>query len=88
MFLRDIARVIYAEDTASMNTTITVKTYNDEHKEYERVLWTGRAKDLQTWTGLGGWIVVEILIDPTTDVERFPGIETSLCNRGKIISVM
>lgn len=76
MFLRDLAKIIYAEGTASMHRHITVKAYGDG-----RTVWTGEAKDLIKYAKEHHWLVVEILVDTTdthTDV---------FTNKGKIIIV-
>lgn len=78
MFIEKIAKIIYEKDTASENTNIVVKTHNDN-----RMLWNGKAKDLQKWTKENnGWIVVEILIDDT-DKRNIPDY-----NKGKVITVI
>ena len=78
MFLKKIANNIYEDNTASKNIQITVKTHKDN-----RILWSGKAKELKDWTNENkGWIVVEILID-TSDKRNIPDY-----NKGKIITVI
>lgn len=78
MFLKKIANNIYEDNTASENIQITVKTHKDN-----RILWSGKAKELKDWTNENkGWIVVEILID-TSDKRNIPDY-----NKGKIITVI
>lgn len=83
MFLEHVANIIYTPKTDSENRLITVKTYRDN-----RVLWKGKAKELARWVKenhcrfVGGWIVVEILID-TSDKREMPDY-----NKGKVITVI
>ena len=84
MYLKDLAQIIYTEDTASENTKITVITYG----EIRKTLWTGTAKQLQDWDNIKGWIVVEVLIDQDDKMSEFPGMEKPDYNRGKIITVI
>lgn len=78
MFIEKIAKVVYEDGTASEDTPITVKTHKDN-----RVLWKGKAKELQEWAKNNqGWIVVEILID-MSDTSNTPDY-----NKGKIIAVI
>lgn len=84
MDLKDLAKIIYTEGTASENTKITVRT----HGEIKKTLWTGRAKQLQDWDKIEGWIVVEVLIDHNDKMSEFPGQEKPDYNRVKIITVI
>lgn len=77
MFLKDLARIIFADGTASEDTNIKVKTHTDK-----RILWSGKAKDLQDWEKIAGWIVVEVLVD--FEDETNPAVY----NKGKIITVI
>lgn len=78
MLLEKIAKTIYENNTASENTQITVKTHEDN-----RILWNGKAKELEKWVNENrGWVVVEILID-TSDKRNIPDY-----NKGKIITVI
>lgn len=81
MFLKDLAKVICVEGTASENTKIAVRY----HENTKRIIWEGTAKELQEYynkNDLGGWIVVEILIN------HDDGTETKDYNKGKIITVI
>ena len=78
MYLKDLSKIIYDEGTASENRDIVVKTHS-EGKE----LWKGKAKDLQSMDNIGGWLVVEVLIDESTEKEDIPDY-----NWGKIITVI
>lgn len=78
MYLKDLAKFIYTEGTASENTRITVKTHGGD----KRVLWTGKAKELQEMKNIDNWIVVEVLIDETDDTSNID------YNKGKIITVI
>ena len=63
-----------------MDVPITVRTFG----EVERVLWEGKAKDLQNWDNIKGWIVVEVLIDKSRPEEKnLPDY-----NKAKIITVI
>ena len=79
MLLEQVANICYAPRTASEDRPITVKTHIDN-----RVLWSGKAKELAEWVKEKncGWIVVEILID-TSDNRIVPDY-----NKGKIITVI
>lgn len=78
MYLKDLAKFIYVKDTSSQNMKITVQT----HGIIKRVLWTGKAKDLQKWDKINGWLVVEVLIDQSDESEPCD------YNKGKIIIVI
>ena len=80
MYLNKVADIICEKDTASENTSISVKTHTDK-----RTLWNGKAKDLKNWTKDNkGWIVVEVLIDTANKSDSMiPDY-----NRGKIITVI
>lgn len=79
MYISRLAKIIYEEGTASENLPIKVRVHHDP----ERILWQGKAIDLQNERSLDGWIVVEILVD------RFDGRPDSVpdYNHGKIITV-
>lgn len=78
MYLKDLSKIIYDEGTASENRDIVVKTHSEG-----KVLWKGKAKYLQTMSNIGGWLVVEILINESTEKEGIPDY-----NWGKIITVI
>ena len=61
MELFNVAKIIYTKGTASINIPVTVKTR-------DRVLWKGRACDLQEFTKYNkNWLVLEILRDKSVD---------------------
>ena len=75
MRLDKIANIIYEECTASENRKITVK----DQRGF--ILWQGKAKDLSSYADGKGWLVLEILIDPSS-------LENAVdYNKGKIIMV-
>ena len=78
MYLKDLSKIIYDEGTASENRDIVVKTHSEG-----KVLWEGKAKDLQSMDNIGGWLVVEILINESTEKEDIPDY-----NWGKVITVI
>ena len=82
MYLRDLASSICSrkEDLADRDRHITVRNHDSNLRH--NVLWEGKAKDLATFEHIGGWIVVEVLIDK--DDTSHP------CdyNKGKIITVV
>lgn len=83
MYLKDLANVIYTEDTTSENTHITVETsYNDVGES--EILWEGKAKDLKTMENIGGWVVVEILVDRSGEDE----LNLPDHDKGKIVTVV
>lgn len=77
MHLKDLANIVFVKGTASENAKIKVISYADK-----RILWEGKAKELKDWERIGGWIVVEVLID-FGDTE-----EPADYNKGKIITVI
>lgn len=77
MYLKDLANVVFVKGTASEDTKIKVASYADK-----RILWEGKAKELKDWERIGGWIIVEVLIDfDNTE-------EPADYNKGKIITVI
>jgi hypothetical protein len=75
MRLDKIANIIYEECTASENRKITVK----DQRGF--ILWQGKAKDLSSYADGKGWLVLEILIDPSS-------LDNAVdYNKGKIIMV-
>lgn len=80
MYLKDLAEIIYTEGTARIDVPITVKTFADDNK----VLWRGKAEDLQYWYDIEKWIVVEVLIDHSIPEEQ----NLADYNKGKIITVI
>ena len=75
MRLDKIANIIYEECTASENRKITVK----DQRGF--ILWQGKAKDLSSYADWKGWLVLEILIDPSS-------LDNAVdYNKGKIIMV-
>lgn len=77
MYLKALANIVFVKGTASENTKIKVVSYADK-----RTLWDGKAKELKDWERIGGWIVVEVLID-FGDTE-----EPADYNKSKIITVI
>lgn len=77
MHLKDLANIIYVEGTASEKTQICVKTHSDK-----RILWKGNAADLKNWDNIKGWIVVEVLIDYSDE------INPTDYNKDKIVTVI
>lgn len=75
MRLDKIANIIYEECTASENRKITVK----DQRGF--ILWQGKAKDLSSYADGKSWLVLEILIDPSS-------LDNAVdYNKGKIIMV-
>lgn len=83
MYLKELAKVIYTKGTTDEDRHITVRTENNAGCPH-KVLWEGKAKELNTMQNIGGWIVVEVLVD------RSIKNETNLpdYNKGKIITVI
>lgn len=77
MFLKELSKIIYTEETESENTKIKVLSYADK-----RILWEGKAKELQNWERISGWIAVEVLVD-FNDFEN-----PAVYNKSKIITVI
>lgn len=77
MFLKNLASVIYEKDTASANKLITVKDGAG------KVLWHGKAKDLETFACDTNWLVLEILVDWASFTEK----DIPAYNKSKIIIV-
>lgn len=78
MPLSKLARIIYEKGSAGENTIIEVRVYSTDV-----LLWSGKAKDLENSDLINkGWLVVEILIDPTDTTE------TPSYNKRKIITVI
>ena len=74
MYLKNLTKIIYPSDTP-------IKII---HLGLNKILWEGKAKDLQYWDKIDGWIVVEVLVDHDSDPhDRLPDY-----NKGKIIKVM
>lgn len=83
MYLKDLAKVIYTKGTCDENRHITIKTEHSAGCPH-KVLWEGKAKELSTMQNIGGWIVVEILVDRNIKNEEvLPDY-----NKGKIITVI
>lgn len=76
MYLKNLANVIYEQDTESENTKIKVINQNAD-----KLLWEGLAKDLASWDKIDGWLVFEVLVDRSDDSTEV------LHNKGKIIRV-
>lgn len=77
MYLKELSKIIFKEETASEETNIKVKSYSDK-----RVLWEGKAKDLQNWERIDSWIVVEVLVDFEDKINPMD------YNKDKIITVI
>ncbi len=77
MYLKDLANIIYTEGTASEKTQICIKTQADK-----RILWKGNAADLKNWDNIKGWIVVEVLIDYSDEINQAD------YNKDKIVTVI
>lgn len=77
MRLRELSKIIYADGMESESRKIKIISHADK-----RVLWEGKAKDLQNWERIGGWIVVEVLIDFEDEINLVD------YNKGKIITVI
>ena len=75
MNLIDLSKILYK------NSRVTVMTYF-RVGDARRLLWEGRAADLQNWNRIGSWIVVEVLVDHN-DMS-----EIADYNKGKIILVI
>lgn len=82
MSLEDISKFIYAPGTASENTCVKVITYSDN-----RLLWEGKAVELQTWDNINGWLIVEINKNANKEYSEF-GTEIPFFNRSWIIVVI
>ena len=82
MLLKDLAKVIYVHGTASINTPIKVITYSDN-----RTLWEGKAIDLQDWSNVYGWSVVEVRKNSEREYSEFE-MEIPFFNRSWVIIVM
>lgn len=83
MYIKDLAKVIYKEGTASEETKLTVISFCNKN-----TLWSGMAKDLgsavsqETGELLDKFIVVEVLVDWSDFTNPAP------YNKNKIISVI
>lgn len=82
MLLKDMAKVIYVPETASINTHVKVITYSDN-----RTLWEGKAIDLQDWSNVYGWSVVEVRKNSEKEYSEFE-MEIPFFNRSRVIVVL
>lgn len=82
MDLKDVAKIIYTPETASINTYVKIITYSDN-----RTLWEGKAIDLQNWDNIKGWIIVEIKKNSEKEISEF-GNEVPFYNKSWLITVI